>query len=198
LRRSIRVLVAGTTFALPIAMMSPIAYADAGLKLRPGSFGPGTEGAWKSKQGLPDNKGNARHGLYLQKFTATASVPLGGETRFGTCAGVGVQALQPSATPTTPRFDRISDPQVAADRLVAAWLEDDRAAADKLTTSRSVTERLFSEPPPATQPAVLPCRLVDLGLYLCSYPLAQPTELNVWVKGGASVGYGVSAVEFVD
>jgi hypothetical protein len=54
--------------------MSPIAYADAGLKLRPGSFGPDTEGAWKSKQGLPDSKGNARHALYLQKFTTTATV----------------------------------------------------------------------------------------------------------------------------
>jgi Protein of unknown function (DUF4232) len=134
----------------------------------------------------------------LPQSRDSLTVALGGETRFGTCAGVGVQALQASTTPTTPRFDRISDPQVAADRLVAAWLGGDRAAADKLTISRSVTERLFSEPPPATQPAVLPCRLVDLGLYLCSYPLGQPNELNVWVKGGASVGYGVSAVEFVD
>ena len=125
-------------------------------------------------------------------------VPLGGETRFGTCASVGVQALQASTTPTAPRFDRIADPQIAADRLLAAWLGGDRAAADKLTTSRSVTERLFSEPPPAKRPTVLPCRLVDLGLYLCSYPLAEPNELNLWVKGGASVGYGVSAVEFVD
>jgi hypothetical protein len=60
--------------ALAIAMMSPVAYADAGLKLRPGSFGFGTEGAWKSKQGLPDSKGNARHALYLQKFTTTPTV----------------------------------------------------------------------------------------------------------------------------
>jgi hypothetical protein len=43
-----------------------------------------------------------------------------------------------------------------------------------------------------------PCRLVDLGLYLCSYRLTPPNELNVWVTGGASVGYGVSNVEFVD
>jgi len=126
------------------------------------------------------------------------TVPLDAETRFGICARVGVQALQASRTPTGPRFDRIADPQVAADRLLAAWLGGDRAAADTLTISRSVTERLFSEPSPAKRPVVLPCRLVDLGLYLCSYPLAQPTELNVWVKGGASVGYGVSAVEFVD
>lgn len=71
MHRSIRVLLAGATVALVIAMMSPIAYADAGLKLRPGSFGANTEGAWRSKQGLPDSKGNARHALYLQKFTET-------------------------------------------------------------------------------------------------------------------------------
>ena len=41
-------------------------------------------------------------------------------------------------------------------------------------------------------------RLVDLGLYLCSYPLTAPNELSVWVRGGASAGYGVSGVEFVD
>jgi hypothetical protein len=90
-----------------------------------------------------------------------------------------------------PRFDRISDPQVAADRLVAAWLGGDRAAAAKLTTSRSVDERLVSERPPAKRPAVLPCRLVDLGLYLCSYPLGEPTELNIC--GGSCVRLGGSA-----
>src|SRR6266545_4226724 len=48
-------------------------------------------------------------------------VQLGGETRFGTCASVRVQALQAQAIPTTsPLAERISDPQVAADRLVAA------------------------------------------------------------------------------
>jgi hypothetical protein len=72
LHRSIRILLTAATVALVVAMMSPIAYADAGLKLRPGSFGANTEGAWKSKQGLPDSKGNARHALYLQKFTQTS------------------------------------------------------------------------------------------------------------------------------
>jgi hypothetical protein len=134
----------------------------------------------------------------LPQGQGSLTVPLDAETRFGTCARVGVQALQTSRTPTAPRFDRIADPQVAADRLVAAWLSGDRAAADTLTISRSVTERLFSEPSPAKRPVILPCRLVDLGLYLCSYPLGRATELNVWVKGGASVGYGVSGVEFVD
>jgi Protein of unknown function (DUF4232) len=128
----------------------------------------------------------------------SVSVPLDTETRFGTCASVGVQALQDSTTTSMPPVDRISDPQVAADRLVAAWLRGDRAAAGKLTTSPAVTERLFSESPPAHKPGAHPCRLVDLGLYLCSYRLTPPNELNVWVMGGASVGYGVSNVEFVD
>ena len=127
-------------------------------------------------------------------------VPLGTETRFGTCASVRVQALEASTaptTPTTPQFDRISDPQVAADRLVAAWLGGDRAAARKLT-SPAVTEQLFGESPPAHRPAALPCRLADLGLFVCSYPLAEHAELSVFVVGGASVGYGVRGVEFGD
>jgi hypothetical protein len=125
-------------------------------------------------------------------------VDLGGATRFGTCGSVGVQALQATtATTTTPDFDRISDPQLAADRLVAAWVGGDRVTASKLT-SPAVTQRLFSESPPTQRPLALPCRLVDLGQYLCSYPLAQPNELSIWVKGGASAGYGVSSVEFVD
>ena len=86
---------------------------------------------------------------------------------------------------------------MAADRLVAAWLDRDRAAARKLT-SQTVTERLFGQVPPAHRPVAQPCRLVDLGLFLCSYPLAEPTELSVWVRGGASAGYGVSGIEFVD
>jgi hypothetical protein len=127
-------------------------------------------------------------------------VPLGAATRFGTCARVGVQALEASTastTPATPRFDRISDPQVAADRLVAAWLGGDRAAARKLT-SQAVTQQLFGESPPAKRPVAEPCRLADLGLYVCSYPIAEHAELSVFVVGGASVGYGVRGVEFGD
>jgi Protein of unknown function (DUF4232) len=134
----------------------------------------------------------------LPRQQGSVIVPLDTETRFGTCASVGVRALRASTTTSTPPVDRISDPQVAADRLVAAWLRGDRAAAGKLTTSPTVTERLFSESPPAHKPGAHPCRLVDLGLYLCSYRLTPPNELNVWVMGGASVGYGVSNVEFVD
>jgi hypothetical protein len=59
-------------------------------------------------------------------------------------------------------------------------------------------DRLFGEAPPAGQPQAQPCRLIDLGLFLCSYPLAAPNELSVWVRGGASAGYGVSGIEFVD
>jgi Protein of unknown function (DUF4232) len=124
-------------------------------------------------------------------------VDLGGQTRFGTCASIGVQALRPATPPTRPRFDRIPDPHLAADRLVAAWMDGDRAAA-RSVASLSVTDRLFGESPPARRPVAQPCRLVELGVYLCSYPLAPPTELSVWVRGGASVGYGVSGVEFVD
>jgi hypothetical protein len=124
-------------------------------------------------------------------------VDLGRETRFGTCRSIGVQALRPAAPPATPSFDRISDPQVAADRLVAAWMAGDRAAARKLT-SQAVTEQLFGESPPAHRPVAEPCRLADLGLYVCSYPFAEHAALSVFVVGGASAGYGVRGVEFGD
>jgi hypothetical protein len=130
----------------------------------------------------------------------TVVVPLGATTRFGTCARVLVQPLEASTapTPTTrPRFDRISDPQVAADRLVTAWLGGDRTAARKLT-SQAVTDQLFAESPPARRPVAEPCRLAELGLYVCSYPIAEHAELSVFVVGGASVGYGVRGVEFGD
>jgi hypothetical protein len=129
------------------------------------------------------------------------TVPLDAVTAFGTCSNVRVWALEVSSaptTPTTPRVDRISDPQVAADRLVAAWLSGDRAAARKVSTRQVVVEQLFAESPPAHRPVALPCRLADLGLYVCSYPLAEHAELSVFVVGGASVGYGVRGVEFGD
>jgi len=128
-------------------------------------------------------------------------VPLGTETRFGTCASVGVQALEASTAPTTPtgrsRFDRISDPQVAADRLVAAWVRGDRVAARHLT-SRAVTDQLFSNTPPARLPMGRTCRLFDLGVFVCGYHVAEHAELTIVVRGGASVGYGVSGLEFGD
>jgi hypothetical protein len=125
-------------------------------------------------------------------------VQLGGQAAFGTCASVRVRALQAPTTPaTSPLADRISDPQVAADRLVAAWVRGDRVAAGELT-SRQVTDRLFSQSPPARTPVALPCRLADLGVFVCSYPVAERAELSIFVRGGASAGYGISGVEFGD
>jgi hypothetical protein len=120
-------------------------------------------------------------------------VDLGGDTRFGTCASVGVRAFEAATAPP----GRISDPQVAADRLVAAWVRGDRAAARSLA-GLAVTERLFRESPPARPPAAVPCRLVpDPAVYVCSYPLTL-AELSVFVEGGASAGYRVSGIEFGD
>jgi hypothetical protein len=143
----------------------------------------------------------SRLGVTLPWGQESLTLPLGAGATFGTCARVGVRALEASPTLTTPPgpgFDRISDPQVAADRLVAAWLIGDRAAARKVSTRQVVVEQLFAESPPAHRPVALPCRLADLGLYVCSYPLAEHAELSVFVVGGASVGYGVRGVEFGD
>jgi len=40
--------------------------------------------------------------------------------------------------------------------------------------SQAVTERLFGQVPPVHRPVAQPCRLVDLGLFLCSYPWPSP------------------------
>src|SRR3989441_11818649 len=48
-----------------------------GLNLHAGGFGEGSLAAWKSQQGLPDNKGNGDFALYLQKMTTTATVSAG-------------------------------------------------------------------------------------------------------------------------
>jgi Protein of unknown function (DUF4232) len=123
-------------------------------------------------------------------------VDLGGDLRFGVCASVGVRALE--AATTGPDVDRISDPQLAADRLVAAWLRGDRPAAHNLA-GLGVTARLFEQSPPGYTPATLPCRLVpDLALYVCSYTIAERAELSVFVEGGASAGYSISGVGFGD
>jgi hypothetical protein len=124
-------------------------------------------------------------------------VQLGAETRFGTCARVGVGAVQAQTTTTSSLGDRISDPQVAADRLVDAWVRGDRVAARNLT-SRAVTDQLFSNAPPAQLPMARPCRLFDLGVFTCGYHVAEHAELTIVVRGGASVGYGVSGLEFGD
>jgi hypothetical protein len=126
-------------------------------------------------------------------------VPLGVEARYGTCASVRVRALEPATTSQAapPLTDRVSDPQVAADRLVDAWVRGDRVAARKLA-SQAVTDRLFGEAPPAQAPAALPCRLAQPALFVCSYPIAERAELTIVVEGGASAGYGVSGIEFGD
>jgi Protein of unknown function (DUF4232) len=126
-------------------------------------------------------------------------VPLGAATRYGTCATVRVRALEPATNgQAAPALaDRISDPQVAADRLVEAWLEGDRSAARRLAGEATV-DRLFGESPPAQAPAALPCRLADLAVFVCSYPIAERAELTVLVEGGASAGYGVTGIEFGD
>jgi Protein of unknown function (DUF4232) len=123
-------------------------------------------------------------------------VDLGGDMRFGTCASVGVRALEPATT--SPGGGRISDPQVAADRLVAAWVGRDRGAASNLA-GLAVTDRLFSQTPPAHLPAAEPCRLVPYpAVYVCSYPFAEHAVVSVFVEGGASAGYSISGVEFGD
>jgi hypothetical protein len=114
-----------------------------------------------------------------------------------TSPGPGATAKQPARTASTVLGDRISDPQVAADRLLQAWMRGDRAAAGRLA-SQAVVDRLFSEPPPAQSPETLPCRLADAATFVCSYPLAQRAELTMIVEGGASAGYGVSGVELGD
>jgi Protein of unknown function (DUF4232) len=125
-------------------------------------------------------------------------VPLGAEARYGTCARVRARALEPATGQAAPALaDRISGPQVAADRLVDAWVRGDRAAARRLAGG-PVTDRLFGEAPPARTPAALPCRPASAGVFVCSYPFAERAELTVVVRGGASAGYGVTGIEFGD
>jgi hypothetical protein len=127
-------------------------------------------------------------------------VPLGAEVRYGTCARIYVRALGRATTTgqaAPPLADRISDPQVVADRLVDAWMRGDRAAARRLA-GQTVTDRLFGESAPARAPAPLPCRLASPAVFVCSYPIVERAELTVVVEGGASAGYGVRGVEFGD
>jgi hypothetical protein len=110
----------------------------------------------------------------------------------------GPSGGRPATSQAAPALaDRISDPQVAADRLVDAWMRGDRAAARRLAGAAAV-DRLFGEPPPARAPAALPCRLADLAVFVCSYPLAERAELTIVVEGGASAGYGVTGLECGD
>jgi hypothetical protein len=92
---------------------------------------------------------------------------------------------------------RISDPQVAADRLVTAWLDGDKSAARKLTTT-AVVDQLFAETPPEEQPPALPCSLYEPGVFACAYTLAERAEMVLVVRGGASAAYTITAVTFGD
>ena len=100
--------------------------------------------------------------------------------------------------PTTSRLVRISDPQVAADRLVAAWIRHDAGAALRLTRDEAQVEQLFRVAAPATAPDGSACRLLNPGRFTCAYALGAHRELTVVVAGGASAGYEITGVEFGD
>jgi Protein of unknown function (DUF4232) len=177
------------------APSTPDGAAGALVRLRPGQ-------AAQFAYGVPNvcdrTVAGSRIRVTLPARQGSLAVPLGAEARWGTCASVRVQALEPATARSTPALaGRISDPQVAADRLVDAWLRDDRSAARRLA-GEAVTDRLFSESPPAQAPAPLPCRLASPAMFVCSYPIAERAELTIIVEGGASAGYGVSGVEFGD
>jgi len=99
---------------------------------------------------------------------------------------------------TTAVLQRISDPQVVADRLVRAWMRHDTLTANKLTRDGAPIEVLFSHQAPSTAPTSIPCRLVRPGQVACSYTIAPHTELTLIVAGGASAGYEVTGAEFGD
>jgi hypothetical protein len=109
---------------------------------------------------------------------------------MGACTALGYR--------TTAHLDRITDPQVAADRLVQAWMRHDSAAAGQLTRDESPIEVLFSHPAPTTAPAAIPCRLFSPGQFACSYTLAPHAQLTIIAAGGASAGYEVTGLEFGD
>jgi len=99
---------------------------------------------------------------------------------------------------TTALLQRISDPQVVADRLVRAWMRHDTSAANQLTRDGAPIEVLFSHKAPSTAPTPIPCRLISLGQFACSYTLAPRAELTIVVAGGASAGYEATGAEFGD
>jgi hypothetical protein len=84
---------------------------------------------------------------------------------------------------------RISDPKQAAALLVAAWLAGDRPLALR-RASADVVDALFRlARTPA--PAFAGCQYREGG-FDCTYHGAQPFVLRV--TGGASAGYGVTAI----
>jgi hypothetical protein len=166
------------------------------LRLRPGQA---ASFAYAAPNVCDRTAAGSRIRVTLPAGQGSLVVPLGAEARYGTCASVRARALEPATTSqAAPALaGRVSDPQVAADRLVDAWMRGDRAAARRLAAEATV-DRLFGETPPAQAPAALPCRLADLAVFVCSYPIAERAELTVVVQGGASAGYGVNGIEFGD
>jgi hypothetical protein len=116
--------------------------------------------------------------------------PDAGRALLRACTALGY------GTTTVPQ--RISDPQVVADRLVHAWMRHDTSAANQLTRDGAPIAVLFSHQAPSAAPTPIPCRLFRLGQFACSYTLSPRAELTVIVAGGASAGYEVTGAEFGD
>ena len=169
----------------------------------------------RSRAGVPDVRIERCTNGYAHAF----SPPTGGEQYFlqylngswqVVVEGTGVACGDPDAGRallrvcaaleyrTTAVLQRISDPQVVADRLVRAWMRHDTSAANKLTRDGAPIEVLFSHQAPSTVPTSIPCRLVRPGQFACSYTIAPHTELTLNVAGGASAGYEVTGAEFGD
>jgi len=165
--------------------------------------------------GIPDVRIERCTNGYARAF----SPPSGGEQYFlqylngswqVVVEGTGVACVDPDAGRallractaleyrTTALLQRISDPQVVADRLVRAWMRHDTSAANQLTRDGAPIEVLFSHKAPSTAPTPIPCRLISLGQFACSYTLAPRAELTIVVAGGASAGYEATGAEFGD
>jgi hypothetical protein len=115
----------------------------------------------------------------------------------GTPVNATVVRVRFAKAGASPLANRISDPKVAADRLVAAWVAADRAAAANVAT-KAVVARLFSADRSGEDPKPGSCRLVKPAQFICSYPLSADTDLSLVVEGGASAGYLVTGFEFAD
>jgi hypothetical protein len=125
----------------------------------------------------------------------TSSRACSGESRCDQ-PGSSPPSCSPSPSPLPVPASPSPPPPTQRRHPNHAWVGGDRTAARNLT-SQAVTDRLFSESPPAHLPTALPCRLVpNLAVFVCSYAIAEGAELSIFVEGGASAGYGVSGVEF--
>jgi hypothetical protein len=97
----------------------------------------------------------------------------------------------------SPLSDRVSDPKVAGDRLVKAWLAGDRAAAAKVATSKVVSGLFAADRSGQEVKWDSRCRNVAPATFSCIYDLEPgQTDLALIVEGGASAGYIVTSFEF--